>query len=263
MSMVIKAEFSGYATTINSALDRLGAAEKLPRSGLIIIKPNLTNNSPPPVTTPVDAVEAILEYCRNHTSAEIAIGEGCGNGTTMDCFEANGYTSLAKREGVKLIDFNEEEYEVVERDDTLQLKRFNLPKIARDAFIISAPILKDHSMTVTTIAMKNMFGLAPAPCYQGSWNKSKLHSPSTDQSIVDICTYKKPGISVVDASTALIGSHLSGTPKKIGFILAGFDPVAVDTVGTRLLGHKPERLEYLKLADGRLGCMDDIDVVEI
>lgn len=263
MSLVIKAEFSGYAKTIRPALDKLGAAEILPRNGLIIIKPNLTNISPPPITTPVEAVKAILEYCRDQTSAEVAIGEGCGNGTTMDCFEANGYTALANREGVRLIDFNEEDYEVVERDDTLQLKRFCLPKIARDAFIISAPVLKDHSMTVTTIAMKNMFGLAPAPCYQGSWNKSKLHTPSTDQSIVDICTYKKPGLSVVDASTALIGSHLSGTPKKIGFILTGFDPVAVDTLGTRLLGHKPERLEYLNLADGRIGSMKDIDIVEI
>ena len=263
MSKVIKAAFTGYATTVAAALDRLGAADQLPQSGLIIIKPNLTNSSPPPVTTPVEFIEAILDYCRKHSSAEIAIGEGCGSGTTMDCFAANGYTALAERAEVRLIDFNEEEYDVLEDEGALQLKQFHLPRIARDAFIISAPILKDHSMTITSISMKNIFGLAPGPVYQGSWNKSKLHTPSTDCSIVDICAYKKPDLCVVDAITALTGAHLSGTPKKIGLILAGFDPVAVDAVGTRLLGHKPERLEYLTLAEGKVGSMKDIDIVEL
>ncbi len=134
--------------------------------------------------------------------------------------------------------------------------------MAQDAFIISLPVLKDHSFTRTTIAMKNMFGLAPAPYYQGSWNKSKLHSPSTHRSVVDVCLYKRPGLCVVDASVALTGMHLSGTPKPLGLILAGFDPVAVDAVGSRLLGHDPSRIEYLTLAQDTLGDMRRIQVVE-
>ena len=110
--------------------------------------------------------------------------------------------------------------------------------------------------------MKNMFGLAPAPFYRGGWNKSKLHSPSTHKSVVDVCLYKKPGLSVVDASVALSGSHLSGRHKKIGLILAGFDPVAVDAVGSELLGHNPKRIQYLTLADGLLGSLEDIEIRE-
>ena len=137
-----------------------------------------------------------------------------------------------------------------------------MPKIVQEAFIISLPVLKDHSFTKTTIAMKNMFGIAPGKYYSGSWNKSKLHSPSTDKSVVDICTYKKPDLSIVDASVALKGMHLAGTHKKLDLILAGFDPVAVDTVGSELLGHNPKNLEYLKLADGLLGSMDNIQIVQ-
>ena len=110
--------------------------------------------------------------------------------------------------------------------------------------------------------MKNMFGLAPAKFYAGSWNKAKLHSPSTDKSVVDICSYRKPDLSLVDASIALKGMHLSGTQKKIGLILAGFDPVAVDTIGSKLLGHNPKKLPYLTLANGLLGSMDDIEIIE-
>ena len=249
-------KFTDYESSVAKALDAIGAGDRLPRDGLIILKPNLTNADPPPVTTDVRCVEAVLEYCRARTRAEIAIGEGCGSGTTAETFRANGYEDLAREHGIRLIDFNTEKAVRLERRDTLQLKELFLPKIALDAFIVSIPVLKDHSFTVTTIAMKNMFGLAPAPYYRGSWNKSKLHSPSTHRSVVDVCLYKKPDLCVVDASVALSGMHLSGTPRKLGVILAGFDPVAVDAAGSRLLGHNPEEIEYLRLADGRLGKLE-------
>jgi uncharacterized protein (DUF362 family) len=261
MSQVAKVKFADYRSSIANALDLIGAGPRLPQEGLIIIKPNLTNSSPPPVTTSVAAAEAVYNYCKAHAKAEIAIGDGCGSGRTPDVYAALGYTDLAKRCGLKLIDFNEAETVLLENDDALQLKQFHMPRIAQQAFIISLPVLKDHSFTTTTIAMKNMFGIAPGKFYAGGWNKAKLHSPSTDRSVVDICRYKTPDLSVVDASVALKGMHLSGTHKNIGLILAGFDPVAVDTLGSKLLGHNPKRLEYLTLANNILGTMDNIEVL--
>ena len=261
MSDVAKIQFTDYAGSIAKALDAIGAAQRLPRSGLVIIKPNLTNADLPPVTTSVAAAEAVYDYCKAHCGAEIAVGEGCGSGVTQDAFEANGYVDLARRHGIRLIDFNREPAATLRRDDALQLREFHLPQVALDAYIISLPVLKDHSFTTTTIAMKNMFGLAPAPYYKGSWNKSKLHSPSTHRSVFDVCLYKRPDLCVVDASVALAGMHLSGTRRKLGVILASFDPVAVDAVGSELLGHDPRKIDYLKLANGVLGSMDDIRVV--
>ncbi|MHC4169466.1 MAG: DUF362 domain-containing protein [Planctomycetota bacterium] len=261
MSQVATVKFIDYCRSIARALDLVGAADRLPQKGLIIIKPNLTNSSPPPVTASVDAAEAVYDYCKAHTKAEIAIGDGCGSGVTADVFAALGYTALAEKRGIRLIDFNDAETTLLEDKDALQLKRFHIPSVVRDAFVISLPVLKDHSFTGTTIALKNMFGIAPGRFYAGGWNKAKLHSPSTDKSVVDICRYKKPDLSVVDASVALTGMHLSGTPKKLDLILASFDPVAVDTVGSKLLGHDPKKLPYLTLSDGLHGRMDHIEIV--
>ncbi len=261
MSRVAKVPFIDYETSIRKALDLIGAAQALPQDGLIIIKPNLTNSSPPPVTTSVEAAEAVYKYCRDHTKAQIAIGEGAGGGRTCDVYGALGYTDMARRHHIELIDFNSADTIELRNPDALQLKTFHMPKIARDAFIISVPVLKDHDFSKTTISMKNMFGLAPGKYYADGWNKSKLHSPSVDDAIVDVCTYKKPALSVVDASVALQGGHLSGRKKHIGLILAGFDPVAVDTVGSELLGHDPGWVHYLTLADPRLGSMQDIEVL--
>jgi uncharacterized protein (DUF362 family) len=261
MSQVAKVKFINYKSSITKALDLINAAAHLPQQGLIIIKPNLTNSSPPPVTTDVAAAEAVYNYCKAHTNAQIIIGEGCGSGTTPDVFEKLGYTDMAKKYGLKLVDFNEAETITLKNKNALQLKQFHIPKIVQQAFVISLPVLKDHSFTKTTIAMKNMFGIAPGQFYSGSWNKSKLHSPSTDKNVVDVCLYKKPDLSVVDASVALKGMHLSGTPKNLGLILAGFDPVAVDALGSELLGHNPKKLQYLTLANGQLGSMDNIEIL--
>ena len=262
MSDVAKIRFTDYPGTVARALDAVAAADRLPARGLILVKPNLTNADAPPVTTPVAAAEAVCLYCRQHRDADIAIAEGCGSGTTREAFEANGYTALAERLGLRLIDLNLAPAFTSRREDALVWKQLHLPQVVRDAFLISLPVLKDHSFTRTTIAMKNLFGLAPAPYYEGSWNKSKLHAPSAHRSVFDLCLHRPPDLCVVDAVVALTGMHLAGRPKKLGLILAGFDPVAVDAVGSRLLGHDPRRIEYLTLAHGILGDMDDIRILD-
>jgi len=262
MSIVAKIKNTDYTVAVAKALDAIGAGDRLPDDQLIIMKPNLTLADAPPVTTHPDAARAVLEYCRAHSSAEIAIGEGCGTGTTDEVFEATGYADLARQYGLRTIDFNTAPAVKLSDPDALQLKEFHLPTVAQDAFIISLPVLKDHCFTVTTIALKNMFGLAPGRFYQGCWNKSQLHDPSTHKSVVDICRYKAPDLSVVDATVALTGMHLSGVPKAFGVILASFDPVAVDAVGSEMLGHDPNRIEYLQLSNALHGSMDDIELVE-
>jgi uncharacterized protein (DUF362 family) len=168
MGTVASIRFTDYESSVARALDAISAGERLPPDGLIIIKPNLTNADKPPVTTHVRCVEAVYRYCRPRTRAEIAVGEGCGSGTTADAYRANGYEELARRFKIRLLDFNTEKAVRLTRKDALQLKELYLPEIALEAFIISVPVLKDHSFTVTTISMKNMFGLAPAPYYCGS-----------------------------------------------------------------------------------------------
>lgn len=266
MSVVVRSAFTHYPDSVAAALEalfRTEAEHRLPDSGLIILKPNLTTDSPPPVTTPVEFVEAVYRWIRARSKAEIAIGEGCGSGTTTKVFRSLGYEEFAAKEGIELIDFNRAEIVEQRNPEAFALKQFSMPRILQGAYLVSLPILKDHSFTETTIAMKNIFGCAPGSVYGGSWNKSRLHSPSTDLNVVDICRYLRPSLSVVDAVTALTGMHLSGTPKRFDTILAGFDPVAVDAVGSRMLGHNPERLEYLTKAEGIIGSQKKIREIPV
>jgi len=139
MAKIARVNLTDYRTSVTKALDLIEAASKLPKDRPIIIKPNLTNSSPPPVTTPVAAVRAVYEYCRAHTNAQVVIGEGCGSGETGDIFKALGYTDLAEECGVELIDFNQAEAVLLKNDNALQLKQLYVPSIVLDAFVISLP----------------------------------------------------------------------------------------------------------------------------
>ncbi len=85
MSIVAKVKFTDYAASVAAALDAIGAADRLPAGGLVIIKPNLTTADPPPVTTPVAAAEAVYDYCKANCGAEIAIGGGFRQGPATVC----------------------------------------------------------------------------------------------------------------------------------------------------------------------------------
>ena len=99
MSQVAKIKYVDYDSSIFKALDLIGAGSKLPKTGLIIIKPNLTNSDKPPVTTDVKAIEAVYKYCKDHSSAEIVIGEGCGSGVTADAFSSSAKEKIEKAGG--------------------------------------------------------------------------------------------------------------------------------------------------------------------
>ena len=242
MKDVTQIEFVSYAESVPAALDAVGAAEVLKRQTAVLVKPNLVNASPFPITTPPECVEAVIEYVRSCSQAEIVVGEGCGEMSleTPEIFDRLGYAELARRCGVELVDLNHAALVKLKNDDCPVFKGMYLPAIATSHFLISVPVLKAHSLSEMTGALKNLIGLAPPKHYSGrhgSWKKAVFHG-RMHQSIVDLNRYRTPDLSLVDASVGMADHHLGGAhcDPPLGKLIAGFDPVAVDRRGAELLG---------------------------
>ena len=94
--------------SVYNALAAVGAFDVLSRQSRILIKPNLVNASPPPVTCPVKTMEALVQAIRKHSQATIIIAEGCGDLAmeTDALFTHHGYSDLAKRYDLELLDLN-------------------------------------------------------------------------------------------------------------------------------------------------------------
>ncbi|WP_028572026.1 DUF362 domain-containing protein [Desulfonatronum lacustre] len=254
-------KFQDYSTTLATLLDNLGAPDVLKRRRRVIIKPNLVNASPFPVTTHPEMVRALVEYVRRHSKARIVLAEGCGDACldTGQIFADLGYAALAEELDLEMVDLNQARLTRRSDPECRFFPQIYLPKTTFSGLLISVAVLKRHSLAQVTLAMKNMLGLLPPSHYQrgGSWKKSALHA-DMQRSIYELNRYRAPDLAIIDASVGLAEYHLGGATcsPPVNKLVAGFDPVAVDAVGAGLLGLDWRSIGHIRMAHGRLGSAE-------
>ncbi|MCJ7772651.1 MAG: DUF362 domain-containing protein [Desulfobacterales bacterium] len=246
-----KIEFESYSESVEKALDSINAKDILAEQSSILIKPNLVNATPHPVTTSAECCEATVKYIRSCSEAQIVIAEGCGDASleTGEIFERLGYNKIATHYGISLIDLNEAPLQKYENSACPCFTEIYLPEIAFSHFIISVPVLKAHSFSMITGTMKNMIGFAPPKYYSGSfgtWKKSVFHE-NMHQAIMDLNRYRQPDLTLLDATIGLADFHLGGKHchPPVNKLIAGFDPVEVDREAAGLLGIDWKRIPHL------------------
>jgi uncharacterized protein (DUF362 family) len=258
MSKVIVVQGKEPYATVSKGLDYFAK----PSQEKVVLKPNLINEEPPPTTTPCETIEALVKYyCKDY---EVIIAEGSGWCDTYRAYETLGYSKIAERYGIRLVDLNKDEFEIIKNQKALFLKEFEFSLTLKDAYIISVPVLKEHSITKVTLSLKNMLGATIAEKARVA-RKGRFHR-SLDESIVDINSYLKPSLAVIDGRVAGIGGELRSMPRKTGVMIFSEDLVAADAVGAKYLGYDPNSIEHLKLAEKNgLGVADlsRIEIVEV
>jgi uncharacterized Fe-S center protein len=129
--------------------------------------------------------------------------------------------------------------------------------------IISIPKIKTHMMTVYSGAVKNLFGIIPGG-YKGEYHLRFEDVRDFADLLIDICLFAKPALTVMDAVIGMEGyGPTAGTPRKVGLILAGTDPFALDVAATELIGLEQEKVPTIKKSIERGLCTGKIEDVEI
>ena len=247
----VTVDFISYKKSIKSCLDAINAPEHLARQKAIMIKPNLVNSSPHPITTAPECCESIIEYIQNCSKAKIVIAEGCGaaDQETAEVFEILGYRILADKFDIPLIDLNHEPLILRKNRDCPVFPEMYLPKIGFSHYVISVPVLKVHSLSGITGTLKNMMGFAPPQFYSGgynTWKKALFHN-KMQQSIADLNRYLIPDLSIMDCSTGMAEFHLGGArcDPPVSKIIAGYNPWKVDRRAAELLGLDWHNIEHI------------------
>jgi uncharacterized protein (DUF362 family) len=255
-----------YASVVHQAIENAGGLAGIVKPGdVVLIKPNLCIRAAPgdPKTTDYRVVQAIVDAVKLLKASRIVIAEGSfyGNALSPSAAAACKYDSI---QGVELFDFNscdkKDCYEL-KPERSLLGKSVFIPKIYMDAdVVIEAPKLKTHFLpeAVVSLSVKNVFGVPSEKIYGGYGDKMGLHAFPLSQIIVDLNMIRKPDFSVIDG---IVGGEGQGpvynTPVKSEIVIAGRDPVAVDTVGLTFMGFTLDQVPHLKLAaKERLGIAD-------
>jgi uncharacterized protein (DUF362 family) len=244
-----------FDETFRAGIDLLGGYE--PRSPFVV-KPNLCTGDDHTgcANVKLEVVESLVSYVlEQDPRADIRIMESDRMSKYADkAFERYGYRAYAERladEGasVELINLSKS-----------PLTRFNfngdyfkhpeLPEVlssTRD--IASIALAKTHSLTMVTGALKNMFGLLPR-------KDQAFYHPSIHEVILDLNRMFRSSLCLIDARMGLEGV-ISGTPKEVGCLILGTNPVSVDSTMARVMGFEPKRIRHIVEASKYgLGSMD-------
>jgi len=234
-----------YKITVQ-AIDLLGGIEKFISKGDIVsIKPNIGWDRLPEQaanTNPL-VVKAMVELCLKAGAKEVRVGD-------VPCVEPNrsyqrsGIAKAVTEAGGKII-MPEERFmkEVNIKGEFIKNWLVFTPLMEVDK-IINIPIVKHHSLTLTTIGMKNWFGIV-------SGARNQLHQQA-HEAIVDLAKFVRPVLTVIDGYRVLTrngpqgGSLAFVSLKKT--VAASPDPVAADAFGAKLLGLNPSQLRFIQLA---------------
>lgn len=215
-----------------------------PNARNIVIKPNMCYywDYSTGHTTDPNFVGSLIDIIRERISPEVNISIVESDASAMKCryaFKILGFEDLARKYNVKLVNLSQENDEKTTIKVGKHLIKIKVPEIIKNADLkINVPKIK-YSMRKIQIscALKNIFGCNPYP------RKFVYHS-ILNEAIVAVNKAMKFDLCVFD------GNIVTGVQtRKLGFVMASTDPVALDSVAAKIANVNPRSVKYLSLAE--------------
>ncbi|MBA4251351.1 MAG: tat (twin-arginine translocation) pathway signal sequence [Chlorobiaceae bacterium] len=231
------------------AIESLGGMQTfVKKNQKVLVKPNIAWDVVPEkaANTNPKLVARIIEHCLNAGAKDVYVFDHtCDN--WQRAYRNSGIEKAVRDSGGKMVPGNDER--LYQNYDIKSGKRLRTTKIHELVFdtdvFINVPILKHHSSTKLTIAMKNLMGIIYD---RGYWHKNDLN-----QCIADFATLQKPLLNVVDCYRVLKrngprGVSLADVATYKALVISK-DIVAADAASTRIFGLEAEDIPHIRIAD--------------
>ena len=243
-------------------LEALGGISHFVKKGQrVVLKPNMSFSRTPEFATTTHplVVATVAQACMEAGASQVLVLDYTLHRAEL-CLERTGIRDACKSiSGVHVLTLQERKFfreikipqgKVLERVEVIK-------EVLDDSVLISIPVAKSHSATGVSMGMKGLMGLI--------WDRGSFHSQyNINQAIADLGTVIKPQLTILDATRALVsgGPGGPGEVKKPNLIIAGMDPVAVDSYGVSIVpwygqNFKGRQVEHLLISHQRgLGKID-------
>ncbi|OPY62896.1 MAG: hypothetical protein A4E57_03878 [Syntrophorhabdaceae bacterium PtaU1.Bin034] len=240
---------------LRKLIDNLGGVGRFVKEGqTVVIKPNVVADHGIQngvyvggVVTDIRVLTALIELLLP-VAGKVIVAEGSSinRSQTGKMFAHYGYDKIVEidRQKVSLVDLNTDKLVEKPVPAGKRMTARKVPVTLEEAdVIISLPVMKIHFAAGVSLAVKNLQGTMPP------LEKYMSHFFGLWQNLVNIHHLVKPDLTIVDALTAQEDfGPVSGTPKKMDLLMAGTNPVAVDTIAMRIMGLEPQASPPVLLA---------------
>ena len=257
---------------LKKAVDAVGGMKSFIKDGdKVLVRANACWAVKPDSGIPSDprVVEALMRLIRNETKPrELIVADRSSIGAdTAESFKVTGVGEAALRGGAdRILPLESDQRIPVQVPQPMVLfKPVYLSKTMLDAdVLIYLSKMKVHKLTNISLTMK---------MNQGSldwYDALRNHRADMHQKMIDMLKVMRPHLSIVDGLWPMQGQG-PGSPfpedliKDFNVIIAGKDPVAVDTVGSTIMGfdakHDIPMLRGAEMAGLGVATLEQIEVV--
>jgi uncharacterized protein (DUF362 family) len=250
------------ATATKKALEAVGGISRFVEKGQrVVLKPNMSFARTPDfgATTHPSVVATVAQACVEAGASQVLVLDHTLQRAEL-CLERAGIREACRNiPGVHVLALQDRKFfREIRIPQGKVLDRVEVMKeVLDDSVLINIPVAKSHSTTGVSLGMKGLMGLI--------WDRESFHSQfNINQALADLATVIKPRLTILDATRALVsgGPGGPGEVKKTNLVIAGMDPVAVDSYGVTLVpwygqNFKGRQVEHLLIAHQRgLGKID-------
>jgi len=250
------------------ALEAIGGISRFVKKGQrVVLKPNMSFTRTPEfgATTHPLVVATVAQDCMNAGAQQVLILDHTLHRAEL-CLERTGIREACKDiPGVHVLTLQERKFfREIKIPQGKVLERVEVIKEVLDgSVLINIPVAKSHSATGVSMGIKGLMGLI--------WDRESFHSRyNMNQALADLATVIKPQLTILDATRALTsgGPGGPGMVMKPNLVIAGVDPVAVDSYGVSIVpwygqNFKGRQVEHLLIAHQRGLGKIDIDQLKI
>jgi uncharacterized protein (DUF362 family) len=256
------------ATATKKALEAVGGISRFIEKGQrVVLKPNMSFARTPDfgATTHPSVVATVAQACIEAGAQQVLVLDHTLQRAEL-CLERNGIREACKNiAGVHVLALQDRKFfREVKIPQGKVLDRVEIMKeVLDDSVLINIPVAKSHSTTGVSLGMKGLMGLI--------WDRESFHSQfNINQALADLATVIKPRLTILDATRALVsgGPGGPGEVKKTNLVIAGVDPVAVDSYGVTVVpwygqNFKGRQVEHLLIAHQRGLGKIEVDQLKI
>ena len=256
------------AAATKKALEAIGGISRFVKKGQrVILKPNMSFARTPDfsATTHPLVVATVAQACMEAGAQQVLVLDHTLQRAEL-CLERTGIREACKNiSGAHVLALQERKFfGEIKIPQGKALERVEVFKEILDGHVlINLPVAKSHSATGVSLGLKGLMGTI--------WDRESFHSQyNINQAIADLATVIKPQLTILDATRALTsgGPGGPGEVKKPNLVIAGVDPIAVDSYGVSLVpwygqNFKGRQVEHILVAHQRGLGKIDIDQLRI
>ena len=244
------AETENRVSLVNRVLEK-ARADFTQSPGLkVLVKPNIVSHELYPTTTHPQVLGSVLDFLLGcGCQVTVADGPAFDAGDSDRIMSSHPLREVCNERGIELQNIHKQGVKKV-RAKSMNL---DLSTLAFDCdYIISLPVLKPHKHCYMTGALKNQFG------FLRNRERIMMHTglKSLSKGIAEVNSIVRPNLYIMDAINTYRHANErrhGGSEVRLGYMLAGKDPVALDSLGlellksveTRLHDKYPENVAYL------------------